>query len=83
MINTSKKPLKYMFKPTREVDQEEELNKLLSFNQKIEFEEEEELSELHEFHDSFFPNNQQDVDYQFDRLVNKERNELIFREEAA
>jgi hypothetical protein len=82
MLSTAQRPQKYRYKSTRQVDQEEELNKLLSFNQPIEFEdEEEEISELHEFHDNVFPANEKDVDYEFDRIVNKERSELLFREE--
>lgn len=45
MINTNKKfPQKYQYKATREVDQEAELDQLISHPQLIDFEEDEEIS---------------------------------------
>jgi hypothetical protein len=80
MLNTNKKPLRYKYKPTREVDQEAELDQLISAPQLIDFEDEE-ISELQEFHDTQFPPDR-DVTHEFDRLVDKERSELLFREEG-
>jgi hypothetical protein len=80
MLNTNKKPLKHKYKPTREGDQVAKLDQLISAPQLIDFEDEE-ISELQEFYDTQFPPDR-DVRQEFDRLVDKERSELLFREEV-
>lgn len=82
MMNTMKtQPSRYRYKPTQEEDQEAELDKLISGPQLVEFEDDEEISELQEFHNVDFPP-EKDVTHEFERIVDKERSELVFREEA-
>lgn len=74
-----KKQLKYKYKPPQQPNNEEELEKLISVNQPITFDDEdEEISELREFHDYEEPIEEIEVDEELTRIVNKERNELLF-----
>ena len=47
----------------------------------MEFDEDEEISELQEFHNADFPP-QRNVAHEFDCLVDRERSELVFRDDA-
>ena len=75
------KKQKYRYKAPKQVDQDAELDKLLSANQIFTFEDNEsEISELREFHESADVPAPIIVDHELEKMVSKERSELVFAE---